>query len=657
MRIISILLFLLPAGALFSHPLLHYQGASAPLEFSICEMDSNSITNIPEAALISRNDLDFHDYHGEALPKTFAKSVYIFQTKFILSCEGTNDTPMLTIGPMDYPYHIYLNGEMILMMGNTSPVYTSTIFRSFAVQLPCTVVSAPYRTNTLSVIVFPQYERMQLGDIILTSYRTAYLDVFLRNLFNVNLITASVLLAIMIGIYSMLIFFLSGRTEKRLVYYTGLTVSFALSYLTILLTFNYNNEVLNEIFSRGGMLFGVPFFALYLTEELKVFNGKKWLAAVLLFIPSVFSVIIALQTTKQDIRTFFYIGMYAVIFPTALFTVAVMILSIIKKTASFLVMVSGFSIYFFVMYDSIMLVTNRLPYCWLTPYGFILLELSIFYKIAVDYGKLNRNLIIKTNALDMINENLSQIVEQKTSKLEEEMNLRFIAEQESLNSQKLLLQTFAGAPFGVLILNTELIVTYVNTYFLQKLQMNERDVIGKAYLDFIEDRDKIPSIEKLRDILENEKNGSFQEIVRIQNTHSMVIDAEIHYSTHFTDEFVNSRIFCYIKELSAEKIKRKREKVILDEIKQIHSRFDNIAELIKLQETDENSVKLSDFEITDREREIIFNLLDGRNNQEIAARLFLSESTVKGYINSIYKKLDVKNRGEFFAFFKDRVIF
>ncbi|MBD2513202.1 response regulator transcription factor, partial [Nostoc muscorum FACHB-395] len=44
------------------------------------------------------------------------------------------------------------------------------------------------------------------------------------------------------------------------------------------------------------------------------------------------------------------------------------------------------------------------------------------------------------------------------------------------------------------------------------------------------------------------------------------------------------------------------------------------------------------------EMQIISLMADGSSNKLIAERLFITESTVKGHINKIFAKLDVKDR-------------
>ena len=52
------------------------------------------------------------------------------------------------------------------------------------------------------------------------------------------------------------------------------------------------------------------------------------------------------------------------------------------------------------------------------------------------------------------------------------------------------------------------------------------------------------------------------------------------------------------------------------------------------------------FELTDRERGILELVAQGQTNKEIAARLHLSEKTVKHYMTNVLQKLQVRNRVE-----------
>ncbi len=54
--------------------------------------------------------------------------------------------------------------------------------------------------------------------------------------------------------------------------------------------------------------------------------------------------------------------------------------------------------------------------------------------------------------------------------------------------------------------------------------------------------------------------------------------------------------------------------------------------------------------LTEQERRILPLVATGKTNREIAAQLFLSDQTVKGYVSSILKKLHVARRAEAAAF-------
>jgi DNA-binding NarL/FixJ family response regulator len=51
-------------------------------------------------------------------------------------------------------------------------------------------------------------------------------------------------------------------------------------------------------------------------------------------------------------------------------------------------------------------------------------------------------------------------------------------------------------------------------------------------------------------------------------------------------------------------------------------------------------------DLTDREREILVLIAQGRSNPDIAAQLILSPNTVRNYVSSIFSKLQVASRAE-----------
>lgn len=58
--------------------------------------------------------------------------------------------------------------------------------------------------------------------------------------------------------------------------------------------------------------------------------------------------------------------------------------------------------------------------------------------------------------------------------------------------------------------------------------------------------------------------------------------------------------------------------------------------------------------LSPQERKVLNAILDGKSNKEIAADFFISLSTVKSHINSVYKKLDMSSRDEILAYYKGK---
>ncbi|MBC7870188.1 MAG: response regulator transcription factor [Chitinophagaceae bacterium] len=69
-----------------------------------------------------------------------------------------------------------------------------------------------------------------------------------------------------------------------------------------------------------------------------------------------------------------------------------------------------------------------------------------------------------------------------------------------------------------------------------------------------------------------------------------------------------------------------------------------VAQQALMRQTAAKAEPLPHTELTERERDILNLIAQGRSNKEIAAALKLTEGTVKGYVSSVLSKLDVADR-------------
>lgn len=99
-----------------------------------------------------------------------------------------------------------------------------------------------------------------------------------------------------------------------------------------------------------------------------------------------------------------------------------------------------------------------------------------------------------------------------------------------------------------------------------------------------------------------------------------------------------------LKGESASVILKAIEKVYDGEIWASNTMLARVFEQMNSGKDDPEAVRIAD--LTAREREVINALLtfEGSTNDEIARQLFISSSTLKNHLTTIYSKLDVKNR-------------
>lgn len=70
---------------------------------------------------------------------------------------------------------------------------------------------------------------------------------------------------------------------------------------------------------------------------------------------------------------------------------------------------------------------------------------------------------------------------------------------------------------------------------------------------------------------------------------------------------------------------------------------------------DTDRMKSGDIHFTEREKEIILLMVEGKNNHEIAGILFMGVGTVKNYISIIYQKIGTNDRTKAILLLKEKI--
>jgi ATP/maltotriose-dependent transcriptional regulator MalT len=76
----------------------------------------------------------------------------------------------------------------------------------------------------------------------------------------------------------------------------------------------------------------------------------------------------------------------------------------------------------------------------------------------------------------------------------------------------------------------------------------------------------------------------------------------------------------------------------------IHDEIERLT--IEIDERGNKKINISLFDLTDRQKEIIHLIQEGKSNKEIASQLFVSENTIKYHLKVIYEILDIAHRTE-----------
>jgi hypothetical protein len=221
----------------------------------------------------------FVTYNGEKLVNNGdGDNYHVFKTSFSISDNFKDNDLTLYISRFDMPVLIYVNDIVIYRKGlrwdNDKRVYSTGEQVATDVLLAGGLINHDIR-NSLVIEVFPMYETNSLPELSIAEYKDNASKVFFKNLFNVYLVMAAQFLAILVALYHFGSFISRGCKDKKYLYFSFLSMSFALAYANIGFSFDSSFYIVLIKITRCFQLLTFGFYFLYIIESSEPFIKQK----------------------------------------------------------------------------------------------------------------------------------------------------------------------------------------------------------------------------------------------------------------------------------------------------------------------------------------------------------------------------------------------
>lgn len=353
-------------------------------------------------------------YDGTKLTRRadLTSRMYTFRTEVSLPPRSDGHHWALMMGAGDYPRDVYFNGVLLLQTGDHGANYNSTVYGASAVLLPPQLVRVG-EPNVVAVEAFPRNETGSLGDFELGAYPEIAASAFWRDFYNLHMLKAAVVVAASLFLYFVFLFFTTGRTDRRYLYFALMAASFVLSYSNMTFHNAASDVVILEKASRTGLGLTTYFLGCFAMVFSGIGDRRKWLKPVLFLPILASSILILVQPDKEGIvRVFSGFTTNFVLTPGLLLTLGVLVWALVRRRevrvgillAGYLVTVATS------LYDISYVNAGATPYAWVVPYGYLALVLAIFFVLAFEQTQVLRKLADQGSRLHAQNDAQATLV-------------------------------------------------------------------------------------------------------------------------------------------------------------------------------------------------------------------------------------------------------
>jgi len=357
-------------------------------------------------------DQTFFAYNGEKIRSkdNSGRRMFTFAARFKLASTWDEEDISLLLGPTDYPYKVFLNGVEVFQKGNIHEnSYNSNGFSTFNVFLSPDLLAEKGEVNTIILQAYPLFETAAISPMTLTSLKEGSRRAFNRNMAGVYLIRGASYMSILLCIF-IIYGLIGGFRDPNFNYFGLMCLSFILSYFEITLGHDFAPEVLLKIFSKIGLTWMALLSVYFVTEYTGILKHNPYRKVIPALVGTVFTILYATRDTKEALDIVYSPVTMYIFLPVIIFNMTLLLISVFKhkNRDSIPILLAFFLIIGTSGHDVITIAQNKIPYAYLTAYGFVGLVISIFFTL--NFRQAKATLIAEKNAAELDRKNKQQQV-------------------------------------------------------------------------------------------------------------------------------------------------------------------------------------------------------------------------------------------------------
>lgn len=358
----------------------------------------------------------FEEYDGKWLTQdeNIKTRMYTFRTGFYVDNSLKREKISLYMPITGYPRNIYLNGKNISTAGRYGEKYNPSSFTATNIYLSADFLHYGNTLNELAIQVYPEEGNLALGNPSISSYYKNAVRVFIQSFIGLHLVQAGVVIAFIMFVYFLFLFFTMGLRNTSYLYFGLTCLFFGFAYFNMCFYSDGGDQLIFEKISRCSFPWTVMFVAFFIMEFTNLLHKKLWIKIVILIPALILTIVTAVQKHIREIGSIFTYTMFGFIAPLLLFSIILLFISLIKdKNKNSIIILIGFTVVIGTAAHDIYYVAGKiLPFVYIMQFGFFTLVISLFFLLAYEHSKVFMTSLKTSRDLNIKNRSLNEIVQQ-----------------------------------------------------------------------------------------------------------------------------------------------------------------------------------------------------------------------------------------------------